>query len=133
MRFVERSVWNSFHVLSSVSCFTYVEPLENFFVEFTKYNFIVHGYGHLDKLVHEELSSLYHSVINGQAFVYFLVLGWLEMDMAKLWTTTQGRVIIVLIPIISHYFSNKYIFLDNYNMLLITHLKHFLSTISSTL
>ena len=36
-----------------------------FLVEFTEYNFIVHAYGHLNKLVHEELPSSYHLVING--------------------------------------------------------------------
>ena len=35
-----------------------------FFVEFIKYNFIVHVYGCLNKLVHERLHSSYHLVIN---------------------------------------------------------------------
>ena len=30
MGYVELGVWNSFHVPSNVSCFAYVEPLENF-------------------------------------------------------------------------------------------------------
>ena len=73
-----------------------------FLVEFTKYNFIVHGYDRLDKLIHKELPSSYFSVINRRVFVYVLVLGWLDIGMVKIWTMTQGRVILVLIPIIYH-------------------------------
>ena len=36
-----------------------------FLVEFTEYNFTIHAYGRLNQLVHEELPSLYHLVING--------------------------------------------------------------------
>ena len=39
-----------------------------FLVEFTEYNFIIHAYGGLNQLVHEELPSSYHLVINGCVF-----------------------------------------------------------------
>ena len=52
-------------------------------VEFTKYNFIVHGYGRLDKLVHEELSSLYTRLSTDKRLCMFsflddLIWTWLN-------------------------------------------------------
>ena len=60
MGYMEQTMWNSFHVLTIKQRveFCLCRTFGEFLVEFTKYNFIILGYVHLDKLVHEELHHI---------------------------------------------------------------------------
>ena len=90
---VEQSVWNSFHVLSNVLCFTYVETLENFLYNLSS---IILSSICMAVKINSSMKDSLHHITWLSTDVYVVVLRWLGTGMVELWTTTQGWVILVL-------------------------------------
>ena len=88
MGYMERCMWNSFHVLYNMSYFTYVNLMEDFPQNSPSIICSFMYLSSVDHLVYRELPMLYNLVINGRVGII----------LAALWTMTHGWVILSVNP-----------------------------------